>query len=210
MTVLVGESVPGRKLDLRALQDRLDRIIELGAFPAGRFDDPGRQALTAPQVRPQRVDVFRAPAGMDDTEAWFLDPERQIEEPVDPGRMLGAVGADLGQEGFVLAAILFALLAVAGTQVQAVGCGVRGRPGDGIEFVVAHGGARRSRIEHVAHQLQRPKLTRAAVDKVANEDSCAGRVSPRALAVCIAKRSEQGLQPVGVTVDVSNDVVAHT
>jgi hypothetical protein len=78
---------------------------------------------------------------MDDAKPVFLDPEGQIPKPCDPRGVISRTLADLLEESFVLATIFRARLPVAMTKVVTVIDRIRGRPGDGVELVVAHHGA---------------------------------------------------------------------
>ena len=63
--------------------------------------------------------------------------------------------------------ILLALVTKARTKVVAVIRRIRGRPGDGVELVVAHHGARRPRVRHRPHEFEGAKLAGATIHDVA-------------------------------------------
>ena len=75
--------------------------------------------------------------------------------------------------------------------------------------MIAHYGARRAGLDHVAYQLERSQLTGPAINEVADEDRRPARVSPRAASVLVAQLLEKRSQLVGVTMDIADDVVVH-
>ena len=208
MAVLVSEGVAGRQFDLRALEKRLDGQIGDRAIPARCFGGLRREP-TINEHRPEGIDVGGAPTGMYDPKPLFLDPERQIPKPRDPGFVIGRILADLRKEGLVLVTILRALLPEARTKVVTVIRRIRGRPGDGVELVVSHHGASRSCVRHRPDKFKGAKLARAAIHEVADEDGGAARVPPCATSMPEAEMGQQCLKLVGMAVDVADDVVVH-
>jgi hypothetical protein len=81
-------------------------------------------------------------------------------------------------------------------------------PRDGVELVVAHRGARGSGVHHCADQFERPKLAWSTIHKIAHENCSPARMPPRPMSILIAEFMEQGFQPVGMAVNVTNNVLA--
>ena len=154
--------------------------------------------------------MLGAPSGVDDPKIDFLDPEREIEEPLNPESVILAILADLSEEGLVLVTVFRALLTKARTKVMSVIHRIGRCPGDGVELVVPHHGASRSGVCHGPDEFEGAKLAGATVYKIADEDGCPAGMSPRAAAMPVAEISQQGLKLVGMAVDVADDVVVHT
>jgi hypothetical protein len=106
----------------------------------------------------------------------------------------------------VLMAVLLALVAVANAKVLACMRRVRGRKGDCVELVVAHGGARRPCIDHSPHDSQRAQLMRPPIDQVADENCAPLGMLPSAGSVMVTHLLQQCLQPVRMAVDVADYV----
>ena len=73
--------------------------------------------------------------------------------------------------------------------------------------MVAHEAFGRSRLAHVAHNLQRFQNLRTPVDIVAEKDDHAVGVSPHAAAFFISQAGKQGLQLVCAAVYITYHVV---
>lgn len=154
--------------------------------------------------------MLRTPAGVDNSEVRFFDPERQFEKPIYPLAMQTCVQADLGQKSFMLPTILLALGSVARAKVEGWTQRILRRPGDSVQLVVSHHSASGTSIDHVADELECSELPWSAINKVAHEDCRASRVTPSAFAWRISKLCEECFQLVCMTVYISNNVVAQT
>jgi hypothetical protein len=113
-----GAGVPPSGADLVALVAVLVREAEArGQGASGPFRSTSMASNTSVPLRcaaSTRSALSRAPGRKRGARAsacaGLLDPQGQFREPVGPGPVCGAVGSDLGQKDFVLAAVLFALV----------------------------------------------------------------------------------------------------
>ena len=86
---------------------------------------------------------------------------------------------------------------------------IRRGPGNGVELVVAHHAHCRTRVDHAPDPIDGSHLVRAAIDQVTDEHGGAVGVAPRAVMLPVAQPTEQRVEFVEATVDVTNDVVVH-
>jgi hypothetical protein len=157
----------------------------------------------------QNVSVLGAPAGVHNPEIWLFDPDGQFKEPCRPGLVGSAIRSNLCEEGFVLAPVFLAGGAVAWPQVSPLRLRILCGPRHGVEFVVAHHSASRPSIEHGAHKFERSQLARAPIDEVSNKYGDTARMPPSTSSMNIAELTQQGLEPIGVPMNVADNVISH-
>jgi hypothetical protein len=132
------------------------------------------------------------------------DPARGAgQEPIDHFAVQRGLVFDFSQESRMLLAVLLTpFRAVTRTQVLTGAPRVGRVPCNGIQFVIAHHGARNAGIDHPAHKTNRADLCWTAVDEVSDEDRLSLGVTPGAGRVAIAERAEKCLQLARLPVNV--------
>jgi len=142
---------------------------------------------------------------MHDAQARQVQPKRQGKEPTENG----FAQLRLVRRFFEKRGVLALILLVVRTQEFARVLRIRRMPRDGVEFVVAHDGQCRSRLDHRAHDAHGFQLARAPINEVADKDRLTIGMPPDEGVLAVAHLAQQCGQRVGVAVDVTDDVVAH-
>jgi hypothetical protein len=101
--------------------------------------------------------------------------------------VLGAVFSQFRQESMVLSPVILPFTAVTVPQVDPIFRGVGCRPGNSVEFVIAHRRPGGARIDHPADNVESTKLAGTTIDKITDEYDASAGMSPGASAVLIAK-----------------------
>lgn len=128
----------------------------------------------------------------------------------DPGEPDIKVGAELPDGLLELAPVRFAVRAQPlRSAVLLSENGIGHRVMERIEFVIAHDGERRTRLDHAAHDFKRAADFGPAVDEVAEKDHTATFWMPQdAVRLLITHALEENRQFRGVPVHVADDVKA--
>lgn len=196
-----------------------DRIL-----PAPEVDEPGlrqdgrlegtRKAEFARVRRllPEAPHLRLHPGGVHEAEldAFGVEGLHPDGKRSDPGEPDIKVGAELPDGLLELAPVRFAVRAQPlRSAVLLSEDGIGHRVMERIEFVIAHDGERRTRLDHAAHDFKRAADFGPAVDEVAEKDHTATFWMPQdAVRLLITHALEENRQFRGVPVHVADDVKA--
>lgn len=190
-----------------------DKLIEPGLRQDGRLE--GTRKAEFARVRwllPEAPHLRLHPGGVHEAEldAFGVEGLHPDGKRSDPGEPDIKVGAELPDGLLELAPVRFAVRAQPlRSAVLLSEDGIGHRVMERIEFVIAHDGERRTRLDHAAHDFKRAADFGPAVDEVAEKDHTATFWMPQdAVRLLITHALEENRQFRGVPVHVADDVKA--
>jgi hypothetical protein len=191
-----------RQWHFLSFQQNLHRCSEPSAGPATLHKDFGCDSAVA--MKPQCPHRLLIPAGVHDSESIALPPERQRPEPRQV--RFHFRGRQLRKRRCVLPMVFVA----SRPKVGLGACGMVGRvESDGIKLVIAQHCYGSTVLNHRSHGLQRFANRWSTVNEIPKENRFSERVTETVSFVLVPQRCEQLQQLWGMSVDVSDDVVAN-